>query len=158
MNPGPAVRYDPFGLATPPVGFPWLGRAGLDLETVVPVRMPASGSGCSRRDQIGRDEQRPPSLVLTNVCQLVGKQHIVDVIDTKHDVTERDRPVAPTETARPFRPFAEQDPVPATATLEEWTEQEPDEAPRPRPQITKPVQSGTSETTSTLNSVISSIA
>ena len=119
--------------------------SGGELERVVTVRVPAAEGRSERRDEVGRDEERTPSLVLADVNQLVDEGRFVDVVHTQHHVAEGDRAISPPEATGPRRALAQEDPPMTAAPLERETEQCSDERPRRGPQQTEPLHQRTDE-------------
>lgn len=71
------------------------------LEGVVTVVVATPGDRSHGCDEIGGDEQRPPSLVLADVFEFVSFGSVVEIVYRQHHVPEGYRPVTPAELARP---------------------------------------------------------
>lgn len=85
--------------------------SSVHLEAVVPMRMASPDPRHPGCDQISRDEEGAPLLVLANVDQLVCEDSLVEFVDTQNDVAESDGSIVPAETARPRGPLTKENPV-----------------------------------------------
>ena len=76
------------------------------LERVVVMSSLTAQDCGDRSDQVGRNQKRPPPLVLPDVYELVREEARIGIVHAQYDVAECDGPESPPQFPRPGRALA----------------------------------------------------